>query len=102
MSILQTVGNTSLPLDPLHYLLGLPFPGIKKATKFYILLGARRVIPMSWLSRDLPTLSMFLNTIIEIGRMEYLTASATKTIQKFNKIWELWDTSEYGVAPSTS
>lgn len=100
MSMLLTLSDTSLPLDPLHYLLGLPFLGLKKTTKWvlsYILLGARRVIPVSWLSRDPPT-----RTRLEICKMVDLTASATVTIPKLNKIGELWDTSKYGVDPATS
>lgn len=101
MSILQTLTNTSLPLDPLHYLLGLPFPGLQKTIKkhiSYILLAAQRVIPMCWLSRDTPAPFLLLNTITEICKMEYLTASVSDTILKFNKIWELWDLSK----PDTS
>lgn len=46
--LLHKVLDLSLPLDPIHYLLGLPFSGIAKPIKqliCYIILATRRVMP---------------------------------------------------------
>lgn len=99
MQLIQRVVDVSLPLDPLHYLLGLPFSGITKRSNMlisYILLAAKRIIPLCWLSNSPPPWSRFLQLIAEIRRMEYLTASVHDSILQFNKIWDPWDQSEYG------
>lgn len=77
MQTLQNVTDLTLPLDPIHYLLGLPCPGIPKPTIrliSYILLAAKRAIPMCWLSTTPPSHLQFLQIIAEIRKMEFLTA----------------------------
>lgn len=95
---LQSITGLHLPFDPIHYLLGLPFPGISKPTKrliSYILLAAKRVIPVCWLSTTPPSHLQFLQTVAEIRRMEFLTAMVHDLVSQFNKIWEPWDQSQY-------
>lgn len=74
---LQGLFETSLPLDPIHYLVDLPFPGILRHTqKFaaFILLVAKRAIPLRWLSPFPPSLPQVLQILDQIRRMEHLTA----------------------------
>lgn len=103
--LIQKVLDKSLPLDPLHYLLGLPFPGLtKRANRLlsYILLAAKWLIPLCWLSNAPPPWPKFLQLVADIRRMEYLTASVHDTIPQFEKLWEFWDRSEFGTSmPNT-
>lgn len=81
-----------------YYLQGLFFSGIAKPIKgliSYILLAARRVIALCWLSNTPPPWSRFLQLIAGIRRMEYLTATVLNDIPLFNKIWECWYQSEF-------
>lgn len=75
MLLLQKVVDLPLLLDPIHCLLGLPFSGVAKPIKRLIsdiLLAAKRVIPLYWLS-NIPALwSRFLQLIADIQRMKYL------------------------------
>lgn len=90
--------GTSIPLDPMHYLLGLPFHGIHKSKRklmSFILLAAKKNIPRLWLSTPpSPTLSQTLSALADIHRMEHLTAIIDDSIQKFSHIWQPWDDSE--------
>lgn len=99
MLLIQKVVDVSLLLDTLNYFLGLPFPGITKQDNrliAYILLAAKWLIPLFGLSHSPPHWSRFLQLIAEIRGMEYMTASVHDSIPQFNKIWELWDQSEFG------
>lgn len=83
MLLIQRMADVSLPLDPLYYLLGLPFSGIAKKDNrliSYILLAAKRLIPLCWLSDTTPPWSRFLQLVAEIRKMEYLMASVHDTI----------------------
>lgn len=95
MSLLQRIFEHSLLLDPLHLLLGLPFSGLGKASNklaSYILLAAKRVIPMCWLSPTPPSQDQFLQIIAKIHRMEHMTAQVD-AVDRFDRIWDLWDKS---------
>lgn len=81
---------------PLHYLLGLPLSGVAKRLLAYILLAAQRAIPLSWLSTDPPSKTQLLHIIVEIQRIEFLTATAPDTLSQFNKCWETWVQSAHG------
>lgn len=97
----RTPEEFSLPLDPLHYLLGLPFPGIGKSSNklaSYILLAA---IPIHWLSSTPPSQDQLLKVISEIRRMEHMTALVEDVGIRFNKIWDIWDRSEFGSPPES-
>lgn len=51
--MLQQILDSPIPSDPVHLLLGLPFPGLgKNLNKLasYVLLAAKRAIPACWLS----------------------------------------------------
>lgn len=81
------------------YLLGLPFSGISKFAKqliSYILLAARMAIPLCW-STEPPTMSLLINIIADIRRMEYLTIMVSETLLQFNNALEVWDQSENGL-----
>lgn len=59
----QSLLKMDLPLDPAHYLLGLPIPGVLKHAKkliSFILLAAKRVIPTGWLFSNPPTQSQLV------------------------------------------
>lgn len=102
MSLLQRLLEVPLPLDPIHYLLGLPFPGIGKLSNklvSYILLAAKRTIQMHWLTSTPPCQTQLLHAVSEIRRIEYMTALVDDAIIRFNKIWDPWDKSEYGSPP---
>ena len=95
----QEVIEVSLPFDPLNFLLGLPLSGLTKNANClaaYILLAAKRLIPLCWLSGAPPPWPRFLHLVAEIRRMEYLTASVNDSIPQFDKIWKPWDLSRYG------
>lgn len=79
--------DTTIPIDPINYLLGLPIPEVSQPAQKLIefdLLAAKRVIPLGWLSTSPPTLSQL---------MEHLTAVVHDFLPQCSKIWELWDNS---------
>lgn len=97
MSLPQRLFESPLPLDPLHLLVGLPFPGLGKnfnKLASYILLAAKRVIPMCWLASIPPSQEQLLNAIAKIHRMEHMTALIEGAIDRFDRVWDLWDKSE--------
>lgn len=101
---LQDLLEINLLLDPIYYLLGLPFPGISKLTQklaAFILLAAKRAIPLRWLSSSPPTLSQALQILEQIRRMEHLTEAVHDSLPQFLKILDLWDHSElkHGAIP---
>lgn len=80
MMLIQTVIGLSLPLDPVHYLLCLPFSGVAKSVKWlisYLLLAVKSTPIWFW----------FLQLIAEIWRMEYLTDIVHDVIPQSNKMW---------------
>lgn len=84
--------TNNLPLDPDYYLIGLPFPGIPRHTQkwtAFILLAARRAIPLKWLSPSPPTLQQDLQILEQNHRMEHLTAVVNYTLPKFSNICDL-------------
>lgn len=96
-TFIQDLFSVSLPLDPVHFLLGLPIPGLSKCAKklaTFIILAAKRAIPLRWLSPSQPSLSPVLQTLEQICRMERLTAIVHDTLPQFSKIWDLWDHSD--------
>lgn len=98
-------GGCVPPARPLNCLLGLPFSGLTKRDNrliSYILLAAKRLIPLCWLSAAPPPWSRFLHLVVEIRRMEFLTASVHDSISHFDKVWEPWDRSEYGTPMLTA
>lgn len=90
--LLQKVVGLPLSLDPIQCLLGLPFLGKDKPVRrliIYILLAAKRTIPLYWLSTAPPSQQHLLQLIAEMRRMEYLTATVHEAVPHFNKIREL-------------
>lgn len=81
------------PVYPVHYLLGLPVPGISKHAKCYNLLAAKRVIPNHWLSSNSATQPQLILTIAQIRRMERMTAAIHDSLHQFSKILDPWDNS---------
>lgn len=99
MPLLQWIFESPLPLDPLHLLLGLPFPGLGRALNNFaslILLAAKRVILMCCLSPFPPSHDQFLQVIGETRRMEHMKALEEDAFDRFNRVWDLWDKSEFG------
>lgn len=95
---IQTLLGTPILLKPIHYQFGLPFPGIPKAKRrlmLFTLLAAKLAIPSLWLSTSPPTFPQFLTILADIHRMEHLTALVELSLQKFSKVWQIWDESEY-------
>lgn len=102
ISLLQRVLDNSFPLDLLHYLLGLPFPGIGKPLNklaSFILLAAKKMMTLHWLSPTPSSQVQLLKVILEICRLEYMTASMVDAATQFNRIWDAADSSEFGSPP---
>lgn len=86
--LLQTL-STPIPLNPMHFLLGLPLPVISKASgklMSFILLAAKRTIPRHWLSTSPPTFHHLLSIMADICGMEHLTAKIEDTLPLCYKI----------------
>lgn len=46
-----------------------------------------------------PSQDQFLQAIAEIRRMEHMTAQVDDAVDRFDRVWDLWDKSEYGITP---
>lgn len=91
-SLLQDLFEMDLPLDPVHYLLGLPIPGVPKHTKkciYLILLATKKVISTCWLSSNPPTQSQLVQTVTHVCRMEHRTAVNHDSLSHIPKLWDM-------------
>lgn len=88
MSLLQRLFESPLPLNPLHLLLGLPFPGLGEKQQLREL-----SLYVGW------PLPLPLNVITEIPWIDPMTALVEDVVDRFDGVWELWDKSEYGSPP---
>lgn len=96
--LLQKLLSTTIQLNPIYILLGLPIPDISKALQklgSFILLAAKQAIPRHCLSTSPPTFHHFLSIVADIRRMEHLTAKIDGNLPLFDKIWKAWDDSVY-------
>lgn len=103
--VLEKLMGVSIPLNPMHYILGLPVPGIhkfKRRLMSFVLLAAKRTTPKLWLSTASPTLIQTLTIISDIRRMEHLTAIVEGSSHTFLKIWKSWDDYDYGSETDSS
>lgn len=97
-TVLQKLLGVPIPLNPMHYILGLPVPGIHKSKRklmSFILLAAKRTIPKLCLFSSSPTLTQTLSILMDIWRMEHPSAVVDDSISKFSQTWQSWDESEY-------
>lgn len=92
-SLLRSIFDTEVPLDPKTFVLGLPPISLSKRSKklvSHILTGARCLVALKWKQREPPSLSELHSRIRDVKRMEYLTASINDTLEKHNRKWKLW------------
>lgn len=94
LTLLQNLLNATMPLNPIHYLLGLPFLCITKTARrliTFILLAAKRVVPCCWLSTSPQTRSQLLSTLANICKMQHLIELNDDLMPRCNKTCEVWD-----------
>lgn len=92
-SLLQSIFDTGVLLDPRIFLLGLPPTTFSKASKkllAHVLTAARCLVSLKWKKRETPSLTELHSRIRDVKRMEYLTASLNDTLEKHNRIWKPW------------
>lgn len=92
-SLLQSIFDVGMLLDPKIFLLGLPpatFSKISNKLLAHVLTAARCLVALKWKKRESPSLSKLHSRIRDVKRMEYLTASLNDTLDKHNRIWEPW------------
>lgn len=55
-----------------------------------LLVASKKLLTRRWLSQDIPSLSEWWDLVMDIYRMEEITAFVNQTQDKFKACWEKW------------